>query len=91
MADSHILVDAADEGTRLDAFLGAQASAPSRSACAHLIEAGNVAVNGETCFSKKYAVRAGDRVALDLPEQDEAAGEVIPRRYPSISAMRTIT
>lgn len=82
MADLHILVDAADEGTRLDAFLGTQASAPSRSACAHLIEAGNVAVNGETCFSKKYAVRAGDRVALDLPEQDEAAGEVIPQAIP---------
>ena len=37
-ADLHMLVAAADAGARLDAFLGAQPSCPSRSACAHLIE-----------------------------------------------------
>ena len=37
-ADLHILVDDANEGTRLDAYLGAQDACPSRSACARLIE-----------------------------------------------------
>ena len=81
MADLHLLVDAADAGTRLDAYLGAQPAAPSRSACANLIEAGAVDVNGETCDSKRYAVRAGDRVSLELPEATEP-GEVVGEPIP---------
>ena len=80
-ADLHILVDAASEGTRLDAFLGAQEGCPSRSACAHLIEGGAVAVNGETCLAKKCAVRAGDRISIELPEATEP-GAVIPQNIP---------
>ena len=59
MADIHILVADDCSGQRLDAFLGANDGCPTRSACAHLIEGGAVAVNGETCLSKKYAVRSG--------------------------------
>lgn len=80
-ADLHILVDDANEGTRLDAYLGAQDACPSRSACAHLIDAGAVAVNGETCASKKYLVRAGDRISVELPEQREP-GAVVPEPIP---------
>ncbi len=58
MADIHILVADDSAGQRLDAYLGANDGCPTRSACAHLIEGGAVAVNGETCLSKKYAVRA---------------------------------
>ena len=68
MADIHILVADDSAGQRLDAYLGANDGCPTRSACAHLIEGGAVAVNGETCLSKKYAVRAGDRISVDLPE-----------------------
>ena len=81
MADLHILVAPEDAGTRLDAYLGGLDSTPTRSACANLIEAGAVDVNGETCASKKYMVRAGDRVAIDLPEPRDpgaVAGEPIP-------------
>ena len=79
--DLHILVDETAAGERLDAFLGAQEGAPSRSACARLIEAGSVDVNGETCFSKKYAVAAGDRISVELPEEQEP-GAVIPQAIP---------
>ena len=52
MADIHILVADDSAGQRLDAYLGANDGCPTRSACAHLIEGGAVAVNGETCLSK---------------------------------------
>ena len=79
--DVHILVDDAARGTRLDAYLGSQESCPSRSACAHLIEAGAVAVNGETCLSKKYAVMPGDRISVELPDEPEP-GVVIAQNIP---------
>lgn len=81
MADIHILVDGADAAVRLDAYLGSNDSCPTRSACAHLIEGGAVTVNGETCLSKKYAVRVGDRISVELPEPhdfSEVIGEPIP-------------
>lgn len=79
--DLHILVDELDAGTRLDSFLGGQDPCPSRSACARLIEAGAVAVNGETNLSKKYCVAAGDRISVELPEEREL-GAVIPQAIP---------
>lgn len=79
--DLHILVDARDAGCRLDAFLGAQEGCPSRSACTKLVESGAVAVNGETCLSKKYAVAAGDRISVEVPEEAEP-GVVIPQAIP---------
>ncbi len=79
--DVRYLVTSADAGQRLDAFLGAQDSCPSRSACARLVEAGAVAVNGEVCLSKKQAVAAGDRIEVELPEAREA-GAVEPQAIP---------
>ena len=81
MADIHILVADDCSGQRLDAFLGANDGCPTRSACAHLIEGGAVAVNGEICLSKKYAVRAGDRISVDLPEPHDPT-DVIPEAIP---------
>ncbi len=81
MADMHYLVDASSAGQRIDSFLGAQSGMPSRSACTHLIEAGAVDVNGEPCLSKKYAVSDGDRISVDLPDEEET-GEVIPQAIP---------
>lgn len=81
MADIHILVADDCSGQRLDAFLGANDGCPTRSACAHLIEGGAVCVNGETCLSKKYAVRAGDRISVDLPEPHDPT-DVIPEAIP---------
>ena len=81
MADIHILVADDAAGQRLDAYLGTNDGCPTRSACAHLIEGGAVAVNGETCLSKKYAVRSGDRISVDLPEPHDPT-DVIPEAIP---------
>ena len=79
--DLHILVAESDAGTRLDAYLGALDACPSRSACAHLVEAGAVRLNGEVCTSKKRPVQAGDRISVELPEQAEP-GVVAPEPIP---------
>ena len=81
-ADAHYLVDAADAGTRLDAYLGMQEGMPSRSACAHLIEAGAVAINGEECLSKKQAVNTGDRISVELPDEPEGEGAIVGQAIP---------
>ena len=79
--DLHILVDESSAGARIDAFLGAQEGTPSRSACARLIEAGAVDVNGEPCLSKKYCVATGDRISVELPDEQEP-GVVVPQSIP---------
>ena len=79
--DVHYLVQAEDACVRIDAYLGARDGMPSRSACAKLIEAGAVTLNGEACLSKKYIVQAGDRISSELPEEREPGdivGEPIP-------------
>ena len=81
-ADVHYLVDQADAGARLDAYLGAREGMPSRSASAHLIEAGAVVVNGEECLTKKQVLSAGDWIYVELPEEPDedapVAGQAIP-------------
>ncbi|WP_072415601.1 RluA family pseudouridine synthase [Collinsella phocaeensis] len=79
--DLHLLVPAEASGDRLDAFLGAQASCPSRSACARLVEAGAVVLNGETCLSKKQQVANGDRISVELPDEPEP-GAIVPQAIP---------
>ena len=79
-SDLHILVTEDQAGVRLDSFLGSLDACPSRSACAHLIEGGAVALNGETCLSKKQTVAAGDRISVELPEEDP--GIVVPQNIP---------
>ena len=81
MSDVRFLVTSEFTGCRLDAFLGAQDSCPSRSACAKLVEAGAVCVNGETCYTKKLVLGEGDRVEVELPEPVDAGpvvGQAIP-------------
>ena len=62
-----------DAGTRLDAYLAATAEL-SRSAVAHLIEAGEVTVGGAP-VTKNYRLRAGDAVALTPPPPVELSVE----------------
>ena len=67
MADIHILVADDSAGQRLDAYLGANDGCPTRSACAHLIEGGAVAVNGETCLSKSMPYASVTASRLTCP------------------------
>lgn len=80
-ADLHLLVSSRDSGERIDSYLGSQPACPSRSACARLVEAGAVAVNGETCLSKKQAVQEGDRICVELPDAEEP-GAIVPQAIP---------
>ena len=70
--------EAADVGTRLDAFL-ARDPALSRSAAARLIEEGAVLLNGGTA-KPRTLLREGDTVTVTLPEPEPA--EALPENIP---------
>lgn len=53
---ANLLVDPAGEGLRLDAFLASQEGLPSRSACARLVEEGQVTINDTLATSKSERV-----------------------------------
>ena len=55
-----------EEGVRIDTLVGSLGVVPSRSAAARLIEDSLVTVDGDP-VSKRYAVRAGDVVGIDVP------------------------
>lgn len=74
-----LLVAAEDEGARLDSWLAARCPQWSRSRLQSLIKSGAVAVNART-VRPSYAVCAGDRVRLDVPEPE--ALEVRPEAMP---------
>jgi 23S rRNA pseudouridine1911/1915/1917 synthase len=68
-----------EQGLRLDRLLGALDFLPSRSAAAKLIDDGLVLVDGRP-EAKKYAVRAGQRVEVEVPPYDR--GDLIPEDIP---------
>ncbi len=63
------MVDDSDQGKRLDAFVGAMGVVASRSAAARLIDDGLVLVDGRP-VAKGYALSAGERVEIDVPDED---------------------
>lgn len=73
MAASRIYIAAeSDTGKRLDSVLGDAGAYASRSAAAKFIEQGKVQVNGQIA-TKKHAVRAGDAIVYELPEEKAPA------------------
>ncbi len=70
----NLLVDPANDGLRLDAFLAAQDGMPSRSACARLVEEGRVTINTCEATSKSEKVLLGDRVTVELDDAAQDAG-----------------
>jgi 23S rRNA pseudouridine1911/1915/1917 synthase len=63
------MVTAEEAGQRIDALLGGFDFVASRSAASRLIEGGNVLVDGEV-VAKKHAVRAGERIEIEIPPYD---------------------
>ena len=55
-------------GERIDAFLASEIEDISRSGAQKLIEEGHVKVDGAVCVSKKYKVRAGETISVEIPE-----------------------
>lgn len=64
-----VLVDPIADGLRLDVFLASQDTLPSRSACAKLIEAGQVSINQTRATSKREQVMLGDRIIVLLEDE----------------------
>lgn len=62
------------EGSRLDAALASLPGAPSRSACARLVEAGAVTINGTPAGDKSERVVLGDRLEALVPDAPRAEG-----------------
>lgn len=72
-------VSDSEQGMRLDALLGTIEEIESRSSGARLIDEGLVLVDGQQ-VTKRYSVRAGDKVEIDLPSAQGVglAAEDIP-------------
>lgn len=74
-----LLVGPEGEGSRLDAFLAAQDGMPSRSACARLVEAGAITINGTDATSKSERVLLGDRIRARIEEPEPmVSGALVP-------------
>ena len=65
-----IIVDDEIEGARLDKALSFSLPEISRTYLQKLIELGMVSVNGSPCLSKKYGVKVGDELLVNLPEAE---------------------
>ena len=66
MTTHELVVDAAAAGTRLDTFVAASDVGLSRSQARQLIDDGRITIDGAP-RKAGYAVRAGDRVRVDVP------------------------
>lgn len=71
----NLLVGPESDGLRLDAFLASGEDMPSRSACAKLVEAGEVTINETPATSKSEKVLLGDRVRAAVEDPDPAAAD----------------
>ena len=58
------------EGTRMDSVLSLLLTEASRSYIVKLIEQGRLTVNGKVETSKKYKVKEGDIIRLEMPEPE---------------------
>jgi 23S rRNA pseudouridine1911/1915/1917 synthase len=73
------LVEAREQGQRLDQLVASLDILPSRSAGARLIEDGHVLVDGQVA-SKRYNVRTGERIEIEVPPR--AQSDLIPESIP---------
>jgi 23S rRNA pseudouridine1911/1915/1917 synthase len=75
-----LVVEEAEAGRRLDAFLAGRDSQLSRTRFKALIKSGQVSVGGRTLDEPNYRVNAGDEVSVAIPEPEDATPqpEAIP-------------
>ena len=69
------LIDKENQSTRIDSVLSLLLPETSRSFIQKLIEGGNLRLNGDVITSKKYKLRAGDRVEITLPPPEKLSVE----------------
>jgi len=73
------VVRADEAGERIDKLLGLLEFLPSRSAASKLLDEDFVRVNG-TIVNKRYVVRAGDRIDVEVPPYDR--GDLVAEDIP---------
>jgi 23S rRNA pseudouridine1911/1915/1917 synthase len=69
-----------ETGERLDRYVSQELPHLSRSRVQQLIEQGNVKLNDTVCTTKKTTVKAGDVIALEIPETEPL--ELQPENIP---------
>jgi 23S rRNA pseudouridine1911/1915/1917 synthase len=74
-----MIYNVSEAGERLDKFLAENAENLTRTAAAHLIEAGHCTVNGAR-VTKNYKLKAGDSVTLIVPEAKPV--DILPEELP---------
>ena len=80
MVDAFIFTaDASHAGERIDKFLCTQIDTMTRSAVQKVIDSGTVTVGG-VAVTKNYKVRAGDKIAVQMPQTREL--DVEPQNIP---------
>ena len=72
------LVGPSEDGMRLDAFLSKMDECPSRSACVRLISSERVSINGTLATEKSERVLLGDRVSVELQQEEHVPGRLLP-------------
>ena len=72
------LVGPSEDGMRLDAFLSTLGECPSRSACVRLIASERVSINGTLATDKSERVLLGDRVSVELEQEERVPGRLLP-------------
>lgn len=65
-----IMIEKEMQGTRVDMVLSLALEEVSRSYLQRLIDKGNVTINGMTCDTKNYKVKAGDNIKIIIPEPE---------------------
>lgn len=75
-----LVIEKQHEGTRIDSVLSLLLPDASRSYLVKLIEQGELKVNDEVNTSKKYKVKEGDRIYINIPEPEvlQVEAEDIP-------------
>ncbi len=65
-----LIIEKIHEGTRIDSVLSLLLEDTSRNYITKIIEQGGLTVNGKKELSKKYKVKEGDRIELEMPEPE---------------------
>ena len=65
-----LIIEKIHEGTRIDSVLSLLLEDTSRNYISKIIEQGGLKVNGKEELSKKYKVKEGDSIELEIPEPE---------------------
>ena len=72
-----LIIEKIHEGTRIDSVLSLLLEGTSRNYISKIIEQGGLKVNGRQELSKKYKVKEGDSIELEIPEPEVLSIEAV--------------